>query len=52
MLHTERLKEFNVLLLVRTQEIIFSLITSQKEKFSKIKAKYHPMKTTNMANSD
>lgn len=33
LLDTERLKDFNVLLFARVQEIIFSLITSKKEEF-------------------
>ena len=43
LLHPERLKEFNVVLFARLQEIILSLIAPKRSSRRK-KAKLHPMK--------
>lgn len=44
LLHTETLKEFNVLLFARLQEIILSLIAAKQKSFKRKTEKLHSMK--------
>lgn len=52
LLDTERLKDFNVLLFARVQEIIFSLYYLHKGEVLKEKSKVTSNEKTNLANSD